>query len=362
MKLLRILVASGLVLLGGTSAFATFRAADLVVVPVAAYTPGQNNSAWRTDLEIRNVDTVPVDVELVFLPTGGQDNIAWYGDITKAVGWSITDGFTLVYDKLKAIPPGRAVEIDDVINTYWGSGGTKTYDLTGIKGALLVFACQTDTFSTTTPKGGIPKLIVVNSRTYSLGADASNRPTTYGELIPGIPWYDYIDPQKSAQGYNTVTFAGLREDPSYRTSVGLFNFSDRLTTLTVELTLRAADGTLLNAVPITLYPLEHIQYDDAPSTLFALTSDAHGVVVQGATLTVSVKQWFSSAAQPVPALMAYCTRVDNITNDPVYLEQTWSKELPWDCVFNGNCSGTSASAMSLPGPTPKQRPLVPPAR
>jgi hypothetical protein len=64
--------------------------------------------------------------------------------------------------------------------------------------------------------------------------------------------------------------------------------------------------------------------------------------------------------------MAYASRVNNRTNDPVQLEQTWLSELPWDCVYNGNCTGvaTAGAAGSLPGAAGRhwRRPLDPPVR
>ena len=77
-----------------------------------------------------------------------------------------------------------------------------------------------------------------------------------------------------------------------------------------------------------------------------------------ATISAKVSLWSSTGASPNPGLIVYCSRVDNVTNDPVYLEQSFAKELPWDCVFNGNCTGASALS-ALSGRT-FRRPLSPP--
>ena len=81
MKLSRALPIAAAALLVSSGAFAMFRAASLVVVPTAASTAGLNNSNWRTDVEILNVDTVAVDVEIVMLECCDYDNTAWFADI-----------------------------------------------------------------------------------------------------------------------------------------------------------------------------------------------------------------------------------------------------------------------------------------
>jgi hypothetical protein len=354
MKLGRTLVVSAFVLLASSGAFAMFRAADLVVVPTAASTPGLSGSNWRTDLEIMNVDTTPIDVSIVLLQCCNPvDNATWYADIKNALGGRSADGFGHIDAKLADIQPGAAVQIGDVITANWGPN---------IKGALLVFAYEAGTLMTTTPPGGNPKLIVVNARTYSLGTDANGNPLTYGTQVPGLPWHDYIDPGLQAKGLNKAVFTGLREDANYRTAIGLINISDRLTNLDVQLTLNAADGTQLGQQFVTLYPLAQDQYDQAIINLFGKTlADA----ISGATLTVTVVSYTSGSQTPAPALMAYVTRMDNATNDPVYIEQTFTKGFPWDCIFNGNCTAAAAS-LAVPavprGTAPHLRPPTPAGR
>ena len=336
-----------LALLASTTTFAMFRAADLVVVPVGAALPGLNSSVWRTDLEIQNVDTVPIDVMVVFLPSDAGSNAMWFRAIGNHLGGRESDGFGELDAKLKDIPAGRAVVIDDIVDEHWG---------TDLKGALLVFSYEAGTYKTTTPIGGVPKLAVVRSRTYSIGTTADQETTTYGQSIPGLPWYYYIDPSQEAKGLNKVVFSGIREDASYRTAVGLLNISDYTTSIYVVLSLVAEDGTVLKEAVTFLYPLEHIQYDRAVASLFGLASDT---VVTNATMTARVSVWSSESEDPAPGLIVYCSRIDNVTNDPVYLEQSFVKELPWDCVFNGNCA--AASALSAPGAARFRRPLAPPA-
>jgi hypothetical protein len=335
------------VLLLSSSALAMFRAADLVVVPVGASTAGLNSSLWRTDLEIQNVDSVAIDVMVVFLPGSRTTNAVWYRTMSNHLGGRASDGFGKVDAKLKDIPAGRAVVIEDIVRTHWGDD---------VKGALLVFSYAANSFTTTTPPGGVPKLAVVRSRTYSRGTTTDNKTTTFGQSIPGLPWYYYIDPSQESKGLNEVVFSGIREDESYRTSIGMVNVSDPSTSLYVQLALTSEDGTLIRQVTNFMSPLGHEQFDQAVLTLFGLAS---GSVVTNAAVTAKVSLWSSTGVDPSPGLIVYCSRIDNVTNDPVYLEQYFKKELPWDCVFNGHC--TAASALMAPAGRAFRRPLAPPS-
>lgn len=321
-----------------------FRAADFVIVPAAAAAPGLQNAIWRTDVEIMNVDEVPVDVMVVFLPTGNIDNNYRYTNFAYHLGGRSEDGFTKVDPKLKDIQPGRSVVLENIIEAHWGANTV---------GALLFWAYKAGSFKQTNPPGGEPRKILVWSRTYNRKTAEDGSVSTFGQGIPGIPWYYYINPSKQAQGLNRVVFSGIREDASFRTNIGLVNISDRLTSLEVELTLYGADGTKLKDLGIVLNPLAHEQFDQAVKEgFFRLDRD-----LPFGTLEISVKGWRSTAAEPTPALLAYVSRVDNATNDAVYLEQTFTKEFPWDCVFNGNCSGVAQALFSSP---PLRRPLAPP--
>lgn len=314
-----------LVVLTASPSLATFRAADLVVVPVAASIPGDKGSNWHSDLEIMNVDSVPIDIQIIFLPSGGFSNASWFEDMSNHVGGRKDETYGKIDDRLKDIKPGNMVTIEDAVYTYWG-----TY----AKGALLIFAYEAGTLMTTTPPGGNPKLIIVNSRTYTLGS-VDGKPATYGQYVPGIPWYDYVSPTLKDKKLDHVVFTGLRDDDRFRTSFGLVNISDRLTSLAVQLDLYAADGTALKQIGLTLQPLSHDQYDRAVNGLFSQPTDKPFV---GGTLTVTVKGYYAGGAEAetTPALIAYLSRADNLTNDPIYIEQTYPIELPWDCIFNGN--------------------------
>jgi len=346
MKPFRFLTFMAMVLVAATAS-AGFRAADLVVIPVVAATPGLEGSNWRSDVEILNVDTVAIDVEIVFLPGGGSGNYTWYRNIANHLGGRSEDGFGKIDTKLKDIAPGTSVLIGDIVRTHWGEG---------LKGALLIFAFEANSFSTTTPPGGNPKKIIAHSRTYDYKTNEGGEEIAYGQQVNGLPWYDYMNPSLDERGYNKVVLAGIRQDSAYRTAVGLVNISDALTTVIAELTLKGADGTQLGQESVTMLPLAHRQFDLAVWDFFGVDPLTD---VVGGTVEVRISLWESQAGSPVPALMAYASRVNNRTNDPVQLEQAWLGELPWDCVYNGKCTGVSAQGA---GSARLRRPLDPPTR
>ena len=342
MKRWQVICAGALALIVASAAGAIFRAADLVVVPIAAATAGLGNSNWKSDVEIRNVADVPIDVEIALLPSGGSSNANWYVNFANHLGGREEDGFQKIDERLKDIPPGGVVILKDVVKENWGEF---------FKGALLIWAYEAGSFSTTDPPGGVPKKIVVTSRTYTLSEQDPEEeggdpiPFTMGQSVPGLPWYYYLDPSQADKGLNRVTFTGIREDADFRTNIGVLNFSDPLTTVEVELILRDADGEVLKDIGTVLNYMAHRQWDQAIRNLFQLSTDDYPEI-SGATLEVIVKGWLSSAQDPVPGMMVYVSRVDNHTNDAVYLEQSFDMELPWDCVFNGNCG---AAALNLSG-------------
>ncbi|MCJ7440288.1 MAG: hypothetical protein MUO25_01725, partial [Thermoanaerobaculaceae bacterium] len=210
----RTLVVFGLGMLLCSGAFAMFRVANMVVIPTAASTPGLYGSNWHTNLEIMNVDSVDVDVQIVLLKCCGVTNVLWYQDIKNSLGGRPEEGYGKVDTKLAGIKPGQAVYLDDVVQFGWGDG---------VKGALLIFAYEAGTLTKTTPPGGNPKLVLVNARTYSLGTDANSKPLTFGTQVPGLPWYDYIDPAQKTKGLDHAQFTGLTENASFRTALGLVN-------------------------------------------------------------------------------------------------------------------------------------------
>lgn len=367
------LVSLMVMLVCSSSGWALFRSADLVVIPVAAAIDGLHGSVWRSDVEILNVDTVPVDVAVVFLPSDGFNNTSWYRAMENHLGGREEEGWGNVNPQLSDLEPGQAVTLEDVVNTYWGSN---------TKGALLIFAYEAGTLQSDESPGGVPRLIKATSRTYTIevippdddngngnGDDSGNGNgngngddeeliLTYGQQIPGLPWYAYLSPAPNdkERGLNYVVFTGVREDARFRTALGLLNFSDELTSVYVDITVRDADGNELIKTPFdyVLQPLSHQQFDSFTKKWFDLPEDED---IVGATVEVRITGYQSMADEPTPGLIAYLSRIDNQTNDPIHVEQSFMPELDWDCVFNGNCPPSGSAQNAFWPWTGKRRPV-----
>jgi len=101
-----------------------------------------------------------------------------------------------------------------------------------------------------------------------------------------------------------------------------------------------------------LEPLSHRQLDRFTKKWFDLPEDED---IVGATVEVRAAGYSSMADRPTPGLIVYVSRIDNQTNDPIHVEQSYMVELDWDCVFNGNCPA-GASALAAPWQA-KRRPV-----
>ena len=131
----------------------------------------------------------------------------------------------------------------------------------------------------------------ISSRTFTSGASG-----TYGQAVPDVV---------SADLQQTLYMTGLASDPSYRTNIGLVNRSTAPVAAT--LLLLDANGTTLGSTQVTV-PAGNFQQ----AALSGYFPQAGTAAQTGMTLRVS-------AAAP-DAISAYCSVVDNRTQDPVYLQ------------------------------------------
>jgi len=355
-------------LLAGAPAWASFMASDLVYVPVAAHNSGVEGSVWRTDLTIANVETTDaVDVAIYFMPSGAGDNSTILDDRTSGLGGRDSEGWGHVDASLADIPPGGSVTLRDVVGQYWSDQFGTRADL----GGLVVFAYQAGTLDA----GGDRQYrnVVVQSRTYNDTTvwvpDPDNtgqfiqKAATYGQTIPGVPWYNVADAGFTDLSYQLIT--GAAEDDDFRFNVGVFNTSDPQTTLLILVEPFGPDGVQLvdgdgNPRSFSFYvaPLQHEQYNQVLSTKFGLTG------VSDITLKVSIASYSTTGTKVVPTMVAYGSLVDNRSNDPTTVLPSFSKPYDVECVWSSRT--TSAAATGVQQQTIRldsiPRPLEIPAR
>ena len=326
--------------IGGSTAIAEFHASDLIYVPVVAHTAGANESVWRSDVMISNVEPEDlIDVAIVFLPSGLRNNSHLFSDRTGWVGGRESDNFGIIDERLADIPPGGSIVLEDIVEAYWpensGVGGM---------GALVVFSYLADSLEDDGSREF--RNMSVSSRTFNKGTlwepDPDNEgeflesEVTYGQMLTGVPWYNLADSAfVSEQGdFSYLVLDGAKETEEFRYNLGVVNTSDRQTTLIMKIEPIQPDGQPFlfegetpMSVTVTLPPLAHIQYFQIFSSVFQLNDVAQ------ARFKVSIEQWSTTGTDPHPTFTAYGSLVDNGSNDPTTYSPTFEFPYNVDCMW-----------------------------
>ena len=333
-------------------AAAGFQAADLLYVPAVAHNTGLQDSVWRTDLFITNVDTVPIDVIMVYLPSGLADNSGYFFDRSLWLGGRENEGFGLVNEALADIPPHGTVVLRDVVGQYWES----QLGMNGL-GAMVVFAQEAGSLQDDGSR--IYRNAVVNARIYNktitYKPDPDNEgayievPVTYGQGMPGVPWYNLADPAAVTDDvdFTYQVLTGGEQSSSYRYNVGILNASDPQTAISVRIQPFQADGQPFtdeegNPVSrlITLPPLAQYQYTQFLSGL-GITEATQ------VTLKVGFVAWTSNGPNPMPAFTSYGSVVNAGSNDPTTVLPSFAFPFNVDCMFPDTPGTTTLGAKAL---------------
>ena len=101
---------------GAVPAAAQFLAADLIYLPAVTHTNGEDESRWRSDVFLTNVEEdVDIDIAMVYLPTGLASNTEAFSDRSTWLGGRDSDEFGFVNTELADIPPGGTVVLRDLV-------------------------------------------------------------------------------------------------------------------------------------------------------------------------------------------------------------------------------------------------------
>lgn len=304
----RLVIAMLMLLMATTAMASTFRAGDTIYLPAAGRLAGGNNTFFKTDVFLSNLSTERVIVQVGFISgTAGDAN-----------GTSDAK-----LQRLAVFLPGERREINDFMKTVFNLDGP-------VLGQLVFFACKEN--GNCTDCGTNPadcELISIEARIYTQAADGS----TFGQLFPGIPWYDYVSAQAIDPGHRTVFITGLRQfgvrgQSGFRSNIGLINASQFTSTI---LRLRVFTGTgtqVGDAKDIELGPLGHTQQNI--SDLFPTFSGTGYVTIEQVSWTLIPG---AGAGDDFGAFMAYGSVLDNKSNDPTTLEAQFPIDMSL-CVYN----------------------------
>jgi hypothetical protein len=200
--------------------------ADLYVIPVAGHVTGVGGTSWRSDVSIHNFQSTPLTVELVLIESGegAADNVT---PLQTTAGSSAT------------IPAGGTRILSDILNGHRG--------LAQSSGAILV---------------GADRPFAVSSRFYAINPSGPAQ----GQSITPVAQFleNAIGDTNNDQA--TAYVPGLSANSQYRTNLG---FAAGTTTgMTLEVTLRGADGASLGTRTFTIAPSSfmHLQFNTGAIT------------------------------------------------------------------------------------------------
>jgi hypothetical protein len=240
---------------------------DLYLIPVAGHLNGANGSNWMSDVAIQNVQLTPLTVQLVLIESGEgmPDNIASLGAVT--------------------IPANGTRILRDVM-----SGMPQTI------GAILI---------------GADRPFAVSSRAYMSDATGA----TQGQSI--TPLRNFVDNSLATADLSNATayVAGLTSNAHYRTNLGFVAGSGSSSGMTLEVTLRGADGTTLGTRTFTIPGLafEHVQFSSSAITnqRFDEASATYRIVAGSGTIA------------------PYASVIDNLSNAAFFIGSQFPPNAPF---------------------------------
>jgi len=200
------------VLSGGafTQVLTATAAAEEIYIQGAAHVAGNNNTTWRTDLEVRSVGTIGARFRIDLLRKNRNN----------------TNHPSIILE----LAAGTASRYEDALDLLFGFEGTATLRITALEGEIRA-----------------------TSRTYNLTPGG-----TFGQFIGGTTSADIFVTGLDATLIQLT--ASATGDDGSRTNIGMVNLQGDPTTLDIDLYL--ADLTYLGRVSTSLEPFDFKQIDN----------------------------------------------------------------------------------------------------
>lgn len=275
-----LLVAMLLAAVGGPAVIADHYS-DLYIVPVAARVSGSLGTVWVSDLAIQNFQTTPLTLNILFIESGegNPENVA------NLVSTSLPTGSATV-------PAGGSVILRDVLDGFEGRHEN-------LIGALIVSA---------------DRAFALTSRAYGTAAFG-----TFGQTV--VPVRDFID-NTLGNTDNTLAVAyvpGLTSNATFRSNLG-FVAGAGATGMTIQVTLKGADGATLGTRNFSVAPSSfvHLQFSTQ--------------VVTAANFDAGAAEYRITAGDG--AVAPYASIIDNRTADAVFVGGVF----PANAAFKGGRS------------------------
>lgn len=249
---------------------------DLYIVPVAAHIVGNNNTTFVSDVALHNFQSSPLTVSFLFIESGlGDDE-----NIDPLVSDALPSGSVTV-------PAGGSVIVSDVLNGFEGRR-------TGLIGSLIVSA---------------DRPFAMISRAYGTNATG-----TFGQSV--VPVRGFIEntlgntDNDSASAY----IPGLTNNLTFRSNLG-FVAAAGATDMTIEVTLRGANGTAIGKRSFTVPANQFVHLQFSTNDVIMATFDAGSAEFR---ITAG-----DGAVAP------YGSVVDNRNADAIFIAGTFPNNAPF---------------------------------
>jgi hypothetical protein len=317
MSLRKLAVAAAVMLVAVSASASNFRAADQVYIPAAGKVQGSSGT-FISDVYLANLTGDPVSVSVIYQPQGaGGGTGTEFRDVIKLAPHErkeFLDFFPTALSQASGF--GQLIFNGCLDNT---SCGPETQDEFGWSQNFRTISAQ--------------------SRIYQIANNAGANPPTTGQLLSGIPWYNFVSSLQENVGLDKVFITGITHTGNagapgtFRANLGVVNASEYSSTTIV---VRLYQGTLNTAgfkgeYQVPLGPLANVQFGFATAfpnapfgrNYFVTVEQRNNVPVAGAP---------AGCTQGCPAFLAYGSVIDNLSGDATTLEAQYLVPLTDDAI------------------------------
>jgi uncharacterized repeat protein (TIGR01451 family) len=245
---------------------------DALIIPAIAHADGIN-SHFQSDVRVSNTSPRLMTYELTFTPSGDS---------------GITEGKQTQF----SVEPGQTIALDDILRTWFGTGGAS------VTGSLEIRPITQSSAQTTSEiLAGLSNLVTfASSRTFNTTSNG-----TFGQYIPAIPFGSFIGKAAEDSKRSILSLQQIAQSARYRTNLGVLEGSGEPASLLVK--IFGENGLKLNEFTLDLKGGEHRQLNSFLSQ-YGITSLNDGRVELEVT----------SAGGKITA---YASVLDNETSDPL---------------------------------------------
>ncbi len=195
---------------------------DALIIPAVAHAGGIN-SQFQSDVRVSNTSPQLITYQLTFTPSGDS---------------GISEGQQTQF----AIEPGRTIALDDILKSWFGTGGGSAMGTLEIRPLT-----QTAASTSSAALSGLANLLTfASSRTFNLTSNG-----TFGQYIPAIPFANFIGRDK------LLSLQQIAQSNRYRTNLGIVEGSGNPVSLIVR--VFGSGGQYLTDFNLDLRGGQHMQ-------------------------------------------------------------------------------------------------------